>query len=128
MNERVKLSLRQDKSVLAKKHSGCLCRREDPSKLTKSTATTQIMMTIIGLPLLVAALKPGHIRGYKRDREAKQLRDKNTRLRKPVADLSLDRETLQSVIRKKRMEHRSLEGGCRARRQRGASRSRLGHA
>jgi putative transposase len=32
--------------------------------------------------------------------EAKQLRDENTRLRKLVADLSLDQETLQSVIRK----------------------------
>jgi putative transposase len=32
--------------------------------------------------------------------EAKQLRDENTRLRKLVADLSLDREALQSVIRK----------------------------
>ncbi len=32
--------------------------------------------------------------------EAKQLRDENTRLRKPVADLSLDKEALQSVIRK----------------------------
>ena len=32
--------------------------------------------------------------------EAKQLRDENTRLRKLVADLSLDQEALQSVIRK----------------------------
>ena len=32
--------------------------------------------------------------------EAKQLRDENTRLRKVVADLSLDREMLQAVIRK----------------------------
>jgi putative transposase len=32
--------------------------------------------------------------------EAKQLRDENTRLRKPVADLSLDKEALQSVNRK----------------------------
>jgi putative transposase len=32
--------------------------------------------------------------------EAKQLRDENTRLRKLVADLSLDREMLQAVIRK----------------------------
>jgi putative transposase len=32
--------------------------------------------------------------------EAKQLRDENTRLRKRVADLSLDKEALQSVIRK----------------------------
>jgi len=30
----------------------------------------------------------------------KQLRDENTRLRKLVADLSLDKEALQSVIRK----------------------------
>jgi putative transposase len=30
--------------------------------------------------------------------EAKQLRDENTRLRKLVADLSLDKEALQSVI------------------------------
>ena len=33
--------------------------------------------------------------------EAKQLRDENNRLRKLVADLSLDKEALQSVIRKK---------------------------
>ena len=33
-------------------------------------------------------------------REAKQLRDENARLRKLVADLSLDKEALQSVIRK----------------------------
>jgi len=32
--------------------------------------------------------------------KAKQLRDENTRLRKLVADLSLDKEALQSVIRK----------------------------
>lgn len=32
--------------------------------------------------------------------EAKQLRDENNRLRKLVADLSLDKEGLQSVIRK----------------------------
>jgi putative transposase len=32
--------------------------------------------------------------------EAKQLRDENTQLRKLVADLSLDKEALQSVIRK----------------------------
>ena len=32
--------------------------------------------------------------------EAKQLRDENTRLRKLVADLSLDKEALHSVIRK----------------------------
>jgi putative transposase len=32
--------------------------------------------------------------------EAKQLRDENNRLRKLVADLSLDKEALQSVIRK----------------------------
>ena len=32
--------------------------------------------------------------------EAKQLRDENTRLRKLVADLSLDKDMLQAVIRK----------------------------
>ena len=32
--------------------------------------------------------------------EAKQLREENTKLRKLVADLSLDKEALQSVIRK----------------------------
>jgi putative transposase len=36
--------------------------------------------------------------------EAKRLRDENARLRKLVADLSLDKETLQSVIEKKRLE------------------------
>jgi putative transposase len=32
--------------------------------------------------------------------EARQLREENTKLRKLVADLSLDKEALQSVIRK----------------------------
>ena len=32
--------------------------------------------------------------------EVKQLREKNTRLKKLVADLSLDKDMLQSVIRK----------------------------
>ena len=32
--------------------------------------------------------------------EAKQLREENTRLRKLVADLSLDKDRLQAVIRK----------------------------
>lgn len=32
--------------------------------------------------------------------EAKQLRDENSRLKKLVADLSLDKDALQSVIRK----------------------------
>jgi putative transposase len=32
--------------------------------------------------------------------EAKQLRDENTRLKKLVAELSLDKDALQSVIRK----------------------------
>lgn len=32
--------------------------------------------------------------------EAKQLRDENTRLKRLVADLSLDKDALQSVIRK----------------------------
>jgi putative transposase len=32
--------------------------------------------------------------------EAKQLRDENTRLRKLVADLSLDKDMLQAVIAK----------------------------
>lgn len=32
--------------------------------------------------------------------EAKQLRDENTRLKKLVADLSLDKDMLQAVIRK----------------------------
>jgi len=45
--------------------------------------------------------------------EAKQLRDENTRLRKLVADLSLDKEALQSVIRKT-VGARSAEGRYRA--------------
>jgi putative transposase len=32
--------------------------------------------------------------------EMKQLREENARLKKPVADLSLDKDMLQSVIRK----------------------------
>lgn len=32
--------------------------------------------------------------------EAKQLRDENARLKKLVADLSLDKDALQSIIRK----------------------------
>lgn len=34
-------------------------------------------------------------------RQLKQLEDKNTKLRKLVADLTLDREMLQDVIRRK---------------------------
>lgn len=45
--------------------------------------------------------------------EAKQLRNENTRLRKLVADLSLDNEALQSVIRKK-VGARNAEGSYRA--------------
>jgi putative transposase len=39
--------------------------------------------------------------------EAKQLRDENTRLRKPVADLSLDKDALQWVIEKNGWSSRS---------------------
>ena len=46
--------------------------------------------------------------------EAKQLRDENTKLRKLVADLSLDKEALQSVIAKKRLELVALKADCRA--------------
>ena len=45
--------------------------------------------------------------------EGKQLRDENSRLRKLVADLNLDKEALQSVIRKT-AGARSPEGGYRA--------------
>ena len=45
--------------------------------------------------------------------EAKRLRDENARLRKLVADLSLDKEALQSVI-EKTDGARSDEGICRA--------------
>src|SRR5439155_9939820 len=57
----------------------------------------------------------GEVRGMdvSQAQEAKQLRDENTRLRKLVADLSLDKEALQSVIRKNGGA-RSLEGGYRA--------------
>src|SRR5580698_8076421 len=41
--------------------------------------------------------------------EAKQLRDENARLRKLVADLSLDKEALQSVIRKSGPELVAIE-------------------
>ncbi len=43
--------------------------------------------------------------------EAKQLRDENTRLRKLVADLSLDKEALQFGDPKKRVELVALDGG-----------------
>ena len=43
--------------------------------------------------------------------EAKRLRDENARLRKLVADLSLDKEALQSVIAKTAGAH-SDEGFC----------------
>ena len=43
--------------------------------------------------------------------EAKQLRDENTRLRKLVADLSLDKEALQSVIRKNVWSAACLQAG-----------------
>ena len=42
--------------------------------------------------------------------EAKRLRDENTRLRKLVADLSLDKEAPQSVIEKKTDGAHSDEG------------------
>ena len=45
--------------------------------------------------------------------EARQLRDENARLKKLVADLSLDKEALQSVIRKTDGAH-SYEGVCGA--------------
>jgi len=45
--------------------------------------------------------------------EAKRLRDENSRLRKLVADLSLDKEALQSVM-EKTDGARSDEGICRA--------------
>src|SRR5512146_580668 len=41
--------------------------------------------------------------------EVKQLREENTRLRKRVADLSLDKEALQSVIRKNWCVERKIE-------------------
>jgi putative transposase len=40
-------------------------------------------------------------------REAKQLRDENARLQKLVAELSLDKDALQSVIRKSRARPRA---------------------
>ncbi|HEX3684935.1 MAG TPA: IS3 family transposase [Bryobacteraceae bacterium] len=43
--------------------------------------------------------------------EVKQLRDENTRLKKLVADLSLDKDALQSVIPKKRMELPAMKAG-----------------
>jgi putative transposase len=45
--------------------------------------------------------------------EVKQLREENGRLKKVVADLSLDKDALQSVIRKTDGA-RSHEGGCGA--------------
>lgn len=45
--------------------------------------------------------------------EAKRLRDEDSRLRKLVADLSLDKEALQSVIEKTAGDRRD-EGRCRA--------------
>ncbi len=45
--------------------------------------------------------------------EVKQLRDENTRLKKLVADLSLDKEMLKAVIRKKRMELVDQKADCR---------------
>jgi putative transposase len=45
--------------------------------------------------------------------EAKPLRDENTRLRKLVVDLSLDKDALQWVI-KKTGGARGAEGDCRA--------------
>lgn len=45
--------------------------------------------------------------------EAKQLRDENARLKKLVANLSLDKDALQSVIQKTDGASRN-EGHCRA--------------
>jgi putative transposase len=46
--------------------------------------------------------------------EVKQLQEENGRLKKLVADLSLDKDALQSVIQKKTDGARSYEGGCGA--------------
>jgi putative transposase len=45
--------------------------------------------------------------------EVKQLREENGGLKKLVADLSLDKDALQSMIEKTSGAH-SPEGGCRA--------------
>jgi putative transposase len=45
-------------------------------------------------------------------REARRLRDENSRLRKLIVDLSLDKETLQSVIGKNGWSS-THEGRCR---------------
>jgi|ERR1700689_1144959 putative transposase len=44
--------------------------------------------------------------------EAKRLRDENARLKKLVADLSLDKEALQSVIEKNGWCHRDSQESC----------------
>lgn len=46
--------------------------------------------------------------------EVKQLREENARLKKLVADLSLDKDMLQSVIRKTRWAHRETGGSAAA--------------
>jgi putative transposase len=46
--------------------------------------------------------------------EVKQLRDENARLKKLVADLSLDKDMLQSVIRKTRWARRETGGSAAA--------------
>jgi putative transposase len=46
--------------------------------------------------------------GVSETQEAKQLRDENARLKKLVADLSLDKDALQSIIRKKCMVRRRI--------------------
>ena len=56
----------------------------------------------VGVSQAHALRLEGEVRGMdvSQAQEAKQLRDENTKLRKLVADLSLDKEALQSVIRK----------------------------
>jgi len=46
--------------------------------------------------------------------EVKQLREKNTRLKKLVADLSFDKDMLQSVIRKHSLGSQRRERKCGA--------------
>ncbi len=51
---------------------------------------------------------------FSQAQETRQLREENGRLKKLVADLSLDKDARQSVISKKRLELAVTAGVCRA--------------
>ena len=78
-------------------------RADDPGSETTGGGTKGGRLGARGGRVEAHSLRlEGEVRrhGVSQAQEAKQLRDENTKLRKLVADLSLDKEAPQSVIRK----------------------------